>query len=406
MSSQEAKQENAQFRNWRRLQEKLYKMVSVGVVDDFVNQSYDVITTAALVINLAAAFANTFDSLHERFGAAFAVVEAVTVFIFAVDYVLRLLTARCLYPRVREGRAVLKYMFSFSGIVDLLSFLPYYLPFIFPAGAAVFKLFRVVRILRLFRINAYYDSLNVITEILAKKKQQLYSSVFIILVLMMAASLCMYSLENAAQPDVFQNAFSGIWWAASTLLTVGYGDIYPVTFWGKLVGIIITFLGVGMVAIPTGIISAGFVEQYTKLKDLDEVATEDDLHFITVPIDKEDSWCDKEIRELQLPAGVIAAAIQRGQSTILPKGSVRLKHGDLLVLGAEPVKGAHDMDIREIVLGENHEWIGRAIKGLNISRQTFIVLVKRDGKSLIPRGNLVFARGDQVVLISNHSEEE
>ena len=147
MSSQETKQENAQLRNWRRLQEKLYKMVSVGVVDDFLNQSYDVITTAALVINLAAAFANTFDSLHERFGSAFAVVEAVTVFIFAVDYVLRLLTARCLYPRVREGRAVLKYIFSFSGIVDLLSFLPYYLPFIFPAGAAVFKLFRVARIL-------------------------------------------------------------------------------------------------------------------------------------------------------------------------------------------------------------------------------------------------------------------
>ncbi|MBR1441600.1 MAG: ion transporter [Lachnospiraceae bacterium] len=249
------------LQNWRKVQDKLYKMVSVGVVDDFINQSYDVITTAALIINLAAAFANTFDPLHDRFGNAFAVVEAVTVFVFAVDYVLRLLTARCLYPKVRERRAVLKYISSFSGVIDLLSFLPYYLPFIFPAGAAVFKLFRVVRILRLFRINAYYDSLNVITEILASKKQQLYSSVFIIIVLMMGASLCMYSLENTAQPDVFQNAFSGIWWAASTLLTVGYGDIYPVTFWGKFVGIIITFLGVGMVAIPTGIISDGFVEQ-------------------------------------------------------------------------------------------------------------------------------------------------
>ena len=87
-----------------------------------------------------------------------------------------------------------------------------------------------------------------------------------ILILMVSSSLCMYSLENEAQPEVFQNAFSGIWCAASTLLTVGYGDIYPITFLGKLLGIFITFLGVGMVAIPTGIISAGFVDQYSNIK--------------------------------------------------------------------------------------------------------------------------------------------
>ena len=84
---------------------------------------------------------------------------------------------------------------------------------------------RIVRILRLFRINPYYDSLSVITEVITSKKQQLFSSVFIILMLMLASSLCMYSLEHEAQPEIFTNAFSGIWWSASTLLTVGYGDI-------------------------------------------------------------------------------------------------------------------------------------------------------------------------------------
>ena len=82
---------------------------------------------------------------------------------------------------------------------------------------------------------------------------------FIILVLMLGSSLCMYSLEHDAQPEVFKNAFSGVWWSVSTLLTIGYGDIYPITPAGKAMGIFITFLGVGMVAIPTGIISAGFV---------------------------------------------------------------------------------------------------------------------------------------------------
>ena len=99
---------------------------------------------------------------------------------------------------------------------------------------------RIIRIFRLFRINSYYDSLNVIGEVIAGKKQQLMSSVFIILMLMLGSSLCMYSLEHEAQPEVFQNAFSGIWWAASTLLTVGYGDIYPVTTLGKMFGIFIT----------------------------------------------------------------------------------------------------------------------------------------------------------------------
>ena len=151
---------------------------------------------------------------------------------------------------------MLRYVFSFSGLVDLLSFLPYYLPVFFPSGAVAFRMFRVARVFRLFRVNAYYDSLGVITEVISSKRQQLFSSVFILLVLMLASSLCMYSLEHEAQPQVFTNAFSGIWWSVSTLLTIGYGDIYPVTTMGKIFSIFITFLGVGMVAIPTGIISA------------------------------------------------------------------------------------------------------------------------------------------------------
>ena len=111
------------------------------------------------------------------------------------------------------------------------------MPVFFPAGTTAFRLLRIARIFRLFRINAYYDSISVITAVIRGKQQQLISSVFIILVLMLAPSLCMYSLEHEAQPDVFQNAFSGIWWAASTLLTVGYGDIYPITLMGKIFGI-------------------------------------------------------------------------------------------------------------------------------------------------------------------------
>ena len=212
-------------KKWNEIRMRLFKMVSVGVVDDPINQGYDIISTLMLIVNLVGAFANTFDGIRAQYAPLLDLTEEITVAFFALDYALRLVTAKCLYPQLTEGRALTKYMLSAGGIVDLLSFLPFYLPFFFPSGAAAFRLFRVARIFRLFRINAYYDSLNVITEVIVGKKQQLLSSVFIILVLMLGSSLCMYSLEHDAQPEVFKNAFSGVWWSVSTLLTIGYGDM-------------------------------------------------------------------------------------------------------------------------------------------------------------------------------------
>ncbi len=206
------------------------------------------------------------------------VIEWITVIGFTIEYILRVWTAEYLYPNKCTGIARIKYIFSGSGIVDFLSFLPNYLP-VFFRQEQLLRMFRVIRILRIFRVNSYYDALNVITEVI-RRKRQILSSVFIIVMLIIASSLCMYSLEHEAQPEVFKNAFSGIWWSVSTLLTVGYGDIYPVTVLGKMFSIIITFLGVGMVAIPTGILSAGFVEQYSLIKKSTDYLMEKELKFI------------------------------------------------------------------------------------------------------------------------------
>ena len=389
-----------------KLRYHVFRMVSVGVVDEPVNQAYDVITTVALIVNLVVMIMNTFDSMVDKYGDLLTIIEHVTVFIFAVDYFLRMYTSRYLYPELTPVKALFRYMVSFSGIVDLLSFLPFYLPIFFPSGASVFRFFRVARIMRLFRINAYYDSLNVITEVLVSKKMQLLSSVFIILVLMLAASLCMYSVENAAQPDVFKNAFSGIWWAASTLLTVGYGDIYPVTTMGKVLGIFITFLGVGMVAIPTGIISAGFVEQYTRLKKIGELAVEETIRFIQVKLNAKDVWVGKQVKDTELPHGVLIAVIQRGKDTIVPRGNVVLEAGDRLLIGAEAPKDAPPVNIREIVIDRNHSWNGVALRDLDISRQTFIIMVRRSGRSIVPKGEFIFRTGDEVVLYSRSQIED
>ena len=385
---------------WLKRRRRVSEIIEVGTADDFVSRAYDFTGTAIVIINLIVTVMYTFNRMEADYGPLLLTIEAFTVAFFAMDYGLRVWTAQFIRPGMPERRAVWKYMTSFTGVVDLLSWLPYYLPIFFPAGAAVFRILRVVRIFRLFQINAYYDSLNVIGEVINSKRQQLFSSVFIILVLMLASSLCMYSLENEAQPEVFSNAFSGIWWSVSTLLTVGYGDIYPITIPGKIMGIFISFLGVGMVAIPTGIISAGFVDQYSRLKRMSEYAHEDDVLFIKIHLRRGDSWVDKNIKDLKLPYGVIVAMVRRGRENIVPRGDVRLRANDTIILGAEAVKDDTHVDLKEVVLGRHSPWNGQRIMDLDISRQTIIVMVKRNGKVLVPNGDLVLLEGDCVILYS------
>lgn len=300
---------------------RIFDIIQIGYAGDVASRTFDIAITAAIIINLFIAIFDTFEQ-SIPYQPVLDVIEWITVIGFTIEYILRVWTAEYLYPNKCTGIARIKYILSVSGIVDLLSFLPNYLPVFFPAGAVAFRMFRVIRILRIFRVNSYYDALNVITEVIRRKRDQILSSVFIIVMLIIASSLCMYSLEHEAQPEVFKNAFSGIWWSVSTLLTVGYGDIYPVTVLGKMFSIIITFLGVGMVAIPTGILSAGFVEQYSLIKKSTDYLMEKELKFIKLIITKDHNRNEKKVCELSLPRGLILAAVLRNGDTLIKSGDI------------------------------------------------------------------------------------
>lgn len=385
-------------KKWLKRRKRIFQIIEVGYDLDHASRAYDFINAGAIILNLIVSILQTYETILEKYGLILMAVEIVTVIFFMVDFVLRLFTARFLHNEKKEWKAIWKYISSFMGIVDLLSFLPYFLPAVFPQGVIAFRTLRIVRIFRLFKINAYNDSLSVITEVFKSKKQQLVSSVFIILILMVAASLCMYNLEHEAQPEVFTNAFSGLWWATSTLLTIGYGDIYPVTFWGQALGIFISFLGVGMVAIPTGIISAGFVEQYTNLKNRTDYGYESDMNFIKVYIEENDAWAGKRIADLKLPQGVIVSVIKRDDKFLIPNGGAVLEAGDLMVIGAEPFDEQEKIHMKEVVIKSEHPWANKKIKDLDISRNSVIVLVKRRNKALIPNGNMVIVKNDRVFL--------
>lgn len=278
--------------------------------------------------NILVTFLQTFDELTFLFP-AFHVIEVITILIFCVEYILRIWTADYLYPDKNEFRSRLRFMISFDGIIDLLTILPFF----FLSGMVIFRMLRVARIFHLFRLNARYDSFNVITTVLYEKRNQIISSVFIVLILMLASSLCMYSVEHDSQPEVFRNAFSGIWWSMSTLLTVGYGDIYPITTLGRIMAICIAYLGVGAVAIPTGIISAGFVEQYQRKSSLSNIKAADIHEIAEIFVDKR--FAGKSVEEMEEAEQVTIFLILREDLSILPQKDTMLKLNDIIVIRGE-----------------------------------------------------------------------
>ena len=380
-----------------KVRKRVFDIIQIGSREDRVSAACDYVIVIAIIINIAILFASTFP-LHEETRMALERIEAATVAVFIAEYVLRVWTADYLYPEEGKITSRLHFIFSFFGLVDLFSILPYFL-LMLPAGMVAFRILRVIRILRLFKINAQYDAFNVIIDVLAKKRQQIYSSVCLIAIMMLASSLLMYSVEHEAQPDVFDNAFSGIWWSVSTLLTVGYGDIYPVTLWGKIFAIILSFLGVGMVAIPTGIISAGFVEQYTKMKPLDQISDTKDMSFIIINLDEEEHpWENLKIKELSLPPELVVVTVIRNGNIIIPRGDTQLMQSDEVVLGALEYQNDLDINLKEFSITEDHPWRGHHLSNISIPKDTVLVSVFRHGRSIIPSGNTMFQKGDLVTV--------
>ena len=249
----------------RKLKERVYNLIRDDDENDFSGNIFDTAIIALIIINVLLVILDTF-ALPLWLQKLSNGIELVSVIIFTIEYLLRFWTSTYLRPDKKPLIARLMYMVSFMAIIDLLAILPFYVPFIIPMDLRVLRALRVIRLLRLFKVNRYTDALSTIANVFKRKASQLLSSMLVVLLLMIIASVLMFNVENTAQPDKFTNAFSGLWWAVATLTTVGYGDIYPITIVGKLFSGVIAMLGIGLVAVPTGIISAGFIESIERDK--------------------------------------------------------------------------------------------------------------------------------------------
>ena len=286
------------------MKEKIFNIIQIGDKSNKISRAFDIFITIIIVGNIIVTFLETFDQLSS-FSGLFKIVEIVTVFVFCVEYILRIWTANYLYQEVTAGHARFKFLISFDGIVDLLTIIPAF----FLSGFVIFRMLRVARIFHLFRLNAKYDSFNVITTVLYEKRNQIISSVFIVLILMLASSLCMYSVEHEAQPAVFRTTL------------------------GRIMAICIAYLGVGAVAIPTGIISAGFVEQYQRKSSISDLKDTDIQEIAEVFVDKR--YAGKTVEEMEKAQQITIFLVLRDDFSVLPQKNTVLKLNDIIIIRVE-----------------------------------------------------------------------
>lgn len=219
-----------------------------------------------IFLNTIAIILNTIPSLSETYHHIFWDFEVFSVVIFSVEYLLRLWS--CVegrhYSHQFWGR--LKFLFSFWGIVDLLAIAPFFLS-AFVTDFGVIRMLRLLRILRLFRMSKYFHAFRIIKNVLTSKREELILAFSFIIFLILFSSSLMYFLEHPVQPQNFSSIPAALWWGVNTMTTVGYGDIYPMTLAGKILGSLVAISGISLFALPAGIIASGFNEHIRGYKN-------------------------------------------------------------------------------------------------------------------------------------------
>jgi voltage-gated potassium channel len=250
------------------LRRRTYEFLNSTKSTTRINRAFNVFIVTLILLNILAMILESVERIHNWMPRVFLAFEYFSVAVFSVEYALRLWSCVEESPYRRPVLGRLRFVFTPLALVDLSAVLPFYLPF-FHADLRAMRMFRMIRIMRLMRIaklGRYSEALQMLMRVVRSRGEQLASAVFILIILLVVAASLMYYAEREAQPAMFSSIPTAMWWAAATLTTVGYGDMYPVTSIGKLMGSIIAVLGIGMFALPTGILGAGFVEEIERHK--------------------------------------------------------------------------------------------------------------------------------------------
>lgn len=249
------------------MKKRIYNLIEKGSHGSRINLIFDYLIVSLIVFNVIAVALETLAGLPSKVVTSLRVFEAFSIAIFLLEFILRIYISDITHPSNNKFFSAFKFIFSIYGLIDLLAILPFFMPFIINVDLRFLRILRLIRFLRVLKISRYNSSLTLIRDVLREKKGEIGITFFIAMLLLLISGFIMYSVENPVQPEKFPNLFSALWWAVATLTTVGYGDIYPITPFGKVISSIVAFLGIGLIALPTGIISAGFIGKISQLKN-------------------------------------------------------------------------------------------------------------------------------------------
>jgi voltage-gated potassium channel len=220
--------------------------------DNRLSRWFAVFIQILILLSLVTFSIETLPNLEPETRTILSYIEIFCVVIFTIEYILRIYVA--------DSKP--KFIFSFFGLIDLVAILPFYLSF--GVDLRSLRVLRFLRIFRILKLVRYNKAINHFTRAIKSAKEEILLFVFITLMLIYFSAVGIYYFENEAQPEYFTSIFDSLWWAIITLTTVGYGDVYPITAGGKVFTFFILMIGLGIVAIPTGIISSALTRSVDK----------------------------------------------------------------------------------------------------------------------------------------------
>ncbi|MFN3405471.1 MAG: ion transporter [Cytophagaceae bacterium] len=248
------------------LKRKVFTILESNNHRDGMSRFLNSFLVTLIIVNILAVILETVESIHKEYENFFNILELISVCIFTIEYLFRLWVCDYIFVFRRKRFSRLSYMLSPMAIVDLLAILPFLLSIFTAIDLRYISALRLVRLLRIFKLSRYSLAVKTLGKAIADKQAELVITFLSIIVLLVIASSLMYLIENQAQPHVFSSIPATMWWGIATLSTVGYGDIYPITPLGKILGGVIAVLGIGMFALPAGLISSSFTEQLQRVR--------------------------------------------------------------------------------------------------------------------------------------------
>jgi len=255
---------------------RIYNILEMTDPQDFLSRAFSLFIVTLISLNVLCIVLESIPELDLLYRTQFFAIEIVSTVIFALEYSLRLWS--CVESETEKKaplKSIIKYGLSPLAIVDLLAFLPSILQVIFPG--IDLRFLRVLRLLRVFKLTRYFTSFELLLNVLHEERKNLAGIFFLLLVILTLAASALYLVERDIQPDKFGSIPQAMWWAIAALTTVGYGDVYPLSPAGKVLGSLVTIVGIGMVALPSGILASAFSEQMRRKRESLQLAIDDAL---------------------------------------------------------------------------------------------------------------------------------